>query len=173
VIIKHVIHGQQIDGVRDRAGHLASTVAVEAINYEEKPDWADEVAASVEPSLSRKRKLTVNMLYSGNQFGITKQLLYHFVSYISHIYFIALFYCCSLPFHSRALSSNSFSILGLFSVDFQDVWVTRSVISAEASVTRDIDQISSSAGTRMMRDCRIYRNATVSTQTGLVNSGVM
>jgi hypothetical protein len=39
--------------------------------------------------------------------------------------------------------------------------VTRSVISAEASVTRDIDQISSLAGTRMTRDCRIDQNATV------------
>jgi hypothetical protein len=37
-IIKHVIHGQQIDSFRDRAGHLASMAAVEAINYEEKPD---------------------------------------------------------------------------------------------------------------------------------------
>jgi hypothetical protein len=51
-IIEHVIHGQQIDGVRDQAGHLASTAAVEAINYKEKPDWADKVAASVEPSSS-------------------------------------------------------------------------------------------------------------------------
>jgi hypothetical protein len=33
-------------------------------------------------------------------FGITKQLLYHFVSHISYIYFIALCYCCSPPFHS-------------------------------------------------------------------------
>jgi hypothetical protein len=39
--------------------------------------------------------------------------------------------------------------------------VTRSVISAEASVTRDIDQISSSAGTRVTRDCQIDRNTTV------------
>jgi hypothetical protein len=71
VIIEHVIHGQQIDGVQDRASHLASTAAVEAINYEEKPDWADKVVASVEPSSSRgpgKRKLTANTLYSGNQF---------------------------------------------------------------------------------------------------------
>jgi hypothetical protein len=42
---------------------------------------------------------------------------------------------------------KTFSILGPFSVDFRGVWVTRLVISAEASVTCDIDQISSSAGT--------------------------
>jgi hypothetical protein len=40
--------------------------------------------------------------------------------------------------------------------------VTRSVILAEASVTCDIDQISSLAGTCVMCDCQIDRNATVS-----------
>jgi hypothetical protein len=121
-IIEHVIHGQQIGGVGDRAGHLASMAAVESINYEEKPDWADEVAASIELSLSQgpgKRKLTANMFTQEISFGITKQLLYHFMSYISYIYFIALCYCCGLPFHSRALSSNFFSILAYFLLIFE------------------------------------------------------
>jgi hypothetical protein len=48
--------------------------------------------------------------------------------------------------------------------------VTRSVISAEASVTHDINQISSSAGTRVMRDCQIDRNATVSHQCHKLDS---
>jgi hypothetical protein len=95
MIIEHVIHGQQINGVQDRAGHLASTVAVEAINYKEKPDWADKVMASIEPSSSqcpgkRNLKLMVNTLYSGNQFW------HHYTIPFCVLYLTHLLYCLVL-----------------------------------------------------------------------------
>ena len=72
-VIAHVVHGQVPVGTEVRAGHLVSTAAAEAIDYEgKKLDWADDVTFAIgEASSSRapgKRKVKVNQMYSGTQF---------------------------------------------------------------------------------------------------------